>query len=48
MIVHVHCSVIVLLLGQKVRDKLALHPVLDKLLLGNVSISISVNSGPKQ
>ena len=46
--VHVHCSVIILLLGQKVRNELALHPILNKLLLGNVSIAISVNSGPKQ
>ena len=43
-----NCSVIVLLLGQKIRDELALHPILNKLLLGNVSIAISVNSGSTQ
>ena len=41
-------SVVILLLGQKIRYKLALHPILDKLLLGNVSISITVNSGSKK
>ena len=40
-------SVVILLLGEKIRYKLALHPILDKLLLGNVSVSITVNSGSK-